>query len=138
MKNERREFRNGWGLHLFVAFGIAFSLYGAIVHFRSGGMFLSFGLGGLALLFAYGLAEGLMARVVLTPDHIEIVSGFRRTVIPKSELVGVSWAKGTPVTLERASGGLVRLPLGMGGPHPNTIRAWLRRPTRQGEAEGAK
>jgi len=34
--------------------------------------------------------------------------------------------KGAPVSIERASGGWLRLPA-TSGPHPNTLRAWLRR-----------
>jgi hypothetical protein len=136
MADERREFRMVRWLHLLTASGVVFAGYGAFTLFRSEGpTLLCLVSAGLAILFVLGLAEGFAARVVLAPDPIEIVSNFRRTVIPRSELTKVTWAKGMPVILERTSGDFVRLPIGLSGPHPNTLRAWIRRGSSRCDAE---
>ena len=58
------------------------------VHFssRPGSSLETFGLGGLAVLFAIGLADGLFARVVLGIEFLEIVSNFRRIRVRRADI----------------------------------------------------
>lgn len=132
---DRREFRTARWVLLVAGASFAGCLVGALLLLRSSGVnATALGLAGLAALFAAGLAEGLVARAVLAPDHLEIFSNFRRTVVPRSDLVRAVAEKGAPIALERASGGWIRLPGTLAGPHINTVRAWLER-TRSGDEE---
>lgn len=100
---------------------------GAVAFAGDGGeAWWAIGLALLAVLFAAGVADAVTTRVELHEDSLEIVSNFRRSVVARSELRRVVAEKGAPVSIERASGGWVRLPAAA-GPHPNTLRAWLRR-----------
>lgn len=128
MPENRREFRTARWLILLVGGGMVGCLVGAVGLLRSDGITMAgLGLAGLAAIFAAGLVESIVARVVLGPDHLEIVSNFRRTVVPRADLVRAVAEKGVPTALERASGGWIKLPGTIAGPHNNTLRAWVMR-----------
>ena len=111
-----------------VAAGLAISVAGTVLFAdRAGASLETAGLAGLALLFAVGLAEGLTSRVVLTVDALEIRSNFRRTSIPRAEILRAVGEKGVPVVVQLRSGRWVKLPVLGSGPHANTLRAWIRR-----------
>lgn len=125
---ERREFKSVRWLPVLIGGACSVFLLGAVVLLRHDGPTPTvWALAGLSGLFAVGLAESMTARVVLDPEHLEIVSNFRRTVIPRSELVRAVAEKGVPLALERTSGDWVKLPGTVRGPHINTVRAWLKR-----------
>lgn len=128
MAQQRLEFRTLRWVLLLVAGAFVGCLLGAAGLFRTQGVTATtLGLAGLAIFFGVALLESMMARVVLDADHLEIVSNFRRIVVPRSDLVRAVAEKGVPVALERASGGWVRLPGTLTGPHVNSLRAWLQR-----------
>jgi hypothetical protein len=89
---------------------------------------------GFAIFGAVAIAEAATARVVLGESELEIVSNFRRRRYDRAGFVRVVGEKGVPVALERREGGWVKLPSFAGGPHANTVRAWLKRTTAEGEA----
>jgi hypothetical protein len=82
---------------------------------------------GLAVLGIVAIAEAATARVVLGATELEIVSNFRRRSYDRAGFVRVVGEKGVPVALERREGGWIKLPSSGGGPHANTVRAWLPR-----------
>jgi hypothetical protein len=101
-----------------------------IRHFSSqrGSALAIFVFGMLSAVFAIGLVEAITARVVLSPDFIEIVSNFRRKRVLRTEILRIVAEKGTPIALELRSGGWLKLP-SVGTIHPDTIRAWLKQPS---------
>lgn len=120
-------FRTSRWILAIVGGGLAICVAGAR-HFshRPGDSLETFGFAGLAIMFAIGLVEGLHARVVLGTATLEIVSNFRRTVVPRGDVVRAVGEKGVPVAIELRSGAWLKLPSLGTGPHANTIRAWLR------------
>lgn len=130
-------FRTSVWVLAIVAAGLAISVTGAW-HFsnRQGASLEKFGFFALTFLFAVGLIEGLVARVVLGMQTLEIVSNFKRTEVARSEIVRAVGEKGVPVAVELRSGGWLRLPALGTGPHANTIRAWLRNPPQPRAPEG--
>jgi hypothetical protein len=111
-----------------VALGLLISIAGTVFFVVRAERWLEIALFALLdVLFVAGVAEGLTARVTLGAEALEIVSNFKRTIVPRDDLLRVVGEKGVPVALERRSGGWVRLPSLGSGPHPNTVRAWIRR-----------
>lgn len=128
MSVEHREFRTArWLLGVLAGVCIGFALLAGFLYRAEGVTTTGIALGALAVLFAAGLVEGKMARVVLRPDHLEVVSNFRRIVVPRADIVRVVAEKGAPISLERASGGWIKLSGGVAGLHANTLRAWIKR-----------
>lgn len=75
-----------------------------------------------------GLADAFTCKVELFAEHLVVVANLVRREYPRQEFVGVSWAKGVPVTLHFASGGFLRLPdVGSSAQGvTNSLRAWLK------------
>lgn len=137
MPEERREFRTARWVVFFLGGVFSGCLFGAVCLLLSDGpSATALMLAGLAALFAAGLAESATARVELGPDRIEIVSNFRRIVVLRSDLVRAVAEKGVPIAIERASGGWIKLPEAVAGPHINTLRAWLRRTAASASRDG--
>jgi hypothetical protein len=120
-------FRTSRWILALVAAGLAISVAGSW-HFSKGpgAAIETFGFVGLAVMFTIGLIEGLVARVVLGIRTLEIVSNFRGTEVPRTDIVRAVGEKGVPVAVELRSGGWLKLPALGTGPHANTVRAWLR------------
>jgi hypothetical protein len=128
MTEPDREYRTARWVLVVLAASAAGSLVLATFLLRGlGSSATAWTLFGLGLLFLLGFAEGLMSRVLLAADRLEIVANFRKTVIPRSELVRAVAEKGCPVVVELRSGGWIKLPTALTGPHPNTLRAWITR-----------
>ena len=108
--------------------GLGISIAGLLLFRREPDEFwTTLGFGGLVVAFALGLADGLSSRVQLSADSLEVKSNFRRRKVVPSDVVRVVAEKGAPVALELRQGGWFRLPSFGTGPHPNTLRAWVRR-----------
>lgn len=128
MSDESREFGTLWWVQAIVGVTGADCLLGSVSLFRIGPTLTALGIAALAVFCsAVAFVEGLVSWVVLRRDSLEIVSNFRRVVIPGSDLVSAVAAKGVPIALERASGRWIRLPETLDGPHLDTLRAWLKR-----------
>jgi len=130
MSEERQEFRTPVWLTgvLSVAMGTSV-IFAVLLGDLEGFRYESIALWCIAVFFAIGTLDSRTTKVVLDIDTLEIISNFRRKVIPRSELVRVVSEKGTPIALERKAGGWVKLPGTVSGLHPNKIRAWLKRGT---------
>ena len=83
----------------------------------------------LVLLSVVAIVELSQRRIVLHDDALELVSGFRRRSLPRSEIASVTWAKGAGASVQLADGTWVRLPDMGPGPQglTNSVRAWLKR-----------
>ena len=115
-----------WVLGL-VSCGLVISVAGTwYFSSRTGASIETFGFIGLSIMFAAGLVEGLLARVVLGTELLEMVSNFKRTRVRREEIVRAVGERGVPVAVELRSGGWLKLPALGTGPHANTVRAWLR------------
>jgi len=111
-----------------IAMGLVISAAGAVLFAgREGESVEAVGLAGLAILFAVGIVEGLASRVVLGAESLEVVSSFKRTTVPRAEIVRVVGEKGVPVAVQLRSGEWLKLPRLGTGPHANTVRAWVKR-----------
>lgn len=111
--------------------GLSISTLG--LHFFSreaGGTIKAVGFAVLSLLFAAGLLESLMTRVVLTQDALEVRRPFKSTSLSPGQVKRVVAEKGALVALELREGGWFKLPGLVAGPHPNSLRAWVKRGTR--------
>jgi hypothetical protein len=91
-------------------------------------------LAGLALAAILGVVETLVQRIVLTDAALR-VGGLRGYAeYRRSEIVRVSYAKGSPVVVQLKDGRNVRLPdLGISAQAiTNSIRAWAKASTHSG------
>lgn len=132
-----RIFRTRPWVRLLAGAACAASVFGTAAIHRAEGLSLTVaGFGLISMVFAAAFAESMLARVVLRPDEIEYRQNFRRHVVKRSELVRAVHEKGGPIVIERASGGWIRLPVGLSGLHVNTLRAWLKSPQSPGDAGG--
>ena len=123
------EFRQSRWLVAAVGLGAAFSAVGFVALVKMEGLsWQVWLLGGVAVVFALGLADATSSFVRLDHDALRIRSNFRCHTFGRNELVEVSWAKGCPVSVKVVSGTWVTLPpLGDSSAMANSIRAWLRR-----------
>jgi hypothetical protein len=82
---------------------------------------------GLTVLGLLAIVETLMTRVELHDGHIATASLFARRTYPRSEITSVTWAKGSPVSLQLTGTKWVHLPnTGHSSPKvAGAIRAWL-------------
>ncbi len=119
-----------WMIGLVLA-GLGISIAG-LLHFRRepDEFWTTLVFGGLVVAFALDLADGLTSQVRLSDESLEVRSKFRRRKLLPAEVVRVVAEKGAPVALELRQGGWFRLPSLGTGPHPNTLRAWVRRSER--------
>ena len=82
---------------------------------------------GLTVMGVLGIVETLVSRVELHDDHILTVALFVRRTYPRSHVTSVSWAKGSPVSIQLEGTNWVHLP---NTGHASTkitgaIRAWM-------------
>ena len=122
-------FRTPQWLRAFV--GVAFVLlFGGFVlaAVRDGPTYSTAGLGLFAVLFAAGFADAMTTRVEIGGDALVVVTNFRRRVVPRAEIISVTWEGGSGVALKLASGAHIGLPdVGNSQSRTNSIRAWLKR-----------
>jgi hypothetical protein len=81
----------------------------------------------IPLAFA-GFLDAVTSRVELHHDRIVVVQNLRRREYARATFTKVTWGKGVPVALQRATGEWVELP-GVGSSAQgmaNTLRAWLK------------
>lgn len=88
----------------------------------------------LTVLGILGIVETWVSRVELHDDHILTVALFVRRTYPRGEVTSVTWAKGSPVSVQLTDGRWVNLP---NTGHASTkivgaIRAWLNEGARRG------
>jgi hypothetical protein len=81
----------------------------------------------LTLLGVLGIVETWVSRVELHDDHIRVVMLFKRRQYARGDVTSVTWAKGSPVSIQLNGTRWVDLP-NMG--HASTkvagaVRAWL-------------
>jgi hypothetical protein len=97
------------------------------ISFVTGPPTLFYGFVALTVFGVLGIIETILTRVELHDNHIVAVAFFTRRMYPRDEITSVTWAKGSPVSLQIN---------GMTWAHlPNTghssqkvvgaIRAWL-------------
>ena len=115
-----------WIVGVVVAF-IGISVTG-LVHFsQTGEIVEALGFGAFLFLGAMALVECATNRVVLTKSTLEVREWFKtRTLLP-SQITRVVAEKGAPVALELREGGWFKMPKLGTGPHPNSLRAWVKR-----------
>ena len=97
--------------------------------------FMFYGFLGLTVLGGLGIVETLVSRVELRDDHIKVVALFTRRVYARNEVTSVTWAKGSPVSLQLNGTTWVHLP---NTGHASTkiagaIRAWMNEGAQRGE-----
>jgi hypothetical protein len=127
MVEESRTYRAAVWVRALIALGAAVSIAGATALIaEQSPLWQVLLLALLALCFIAGLVESFTSRVVLSPESLQITSNFKTTTVARSEIVRVEGLKGVPAAVELRSGGWLRLPSNGSGPHPNTVRAWLR------------
>jgi hypothetical protein len=110
--------------------GVAAVLFavGAWYTYSSRGLHLwTLGAVAMAIVGIVAVIEVIVDRVVLTDNAIHVIRIWSRRRYEKSQIVGVTQMKGTPVSLKLADGRWAHLP--SVALHPNTIRAWLRTST---------
>jgi hypothetical protein len=84
---------------------------------------------GVAVLGLVGCVEVASARLMLTPEALEIRWLWSRRRYTRDQIQAVKWEWGAPVALQLTSGGWAKLPeIGLSSQGlANTLRAWLRR-----------
>jgi len=107
-----------------IALGAAAALY----RYPGGTVYFYIALGVAALGLA-GCFEVASARLVLTPEALEIRWLWSRRRYTRDQIQAVKWEWGAPVALQLEAGGWTKLPeMGLGSQGlANTLRAWLRR-----------
>jgi hypothetical protein len=112
---------------------VAIPFSGFIALWPSNG-FSSIVLGLLAIgIFAVlAVVDALVSRIILGDDSIRIISLFRKRIIPRTEILSVTWAAGYGVIVKLRNGGWIKIPNtghNIQG-QTNTFRAWLNRPNK--------
>ena len=84
---------------------------------------------GLAVFAVVAVFATWLDRITLTEENLVMVSNLRRRVFARDSIVGVSWAKGCPVSIEFADGHWQELPpVGPGNQSVGmTLRWWIAR-----------
>lgn len=123
------EFRQSRWLVAVVGIGAVFSAVGFVALVKMDGLnWQVWLLGGLSVMFVFGLADAVSSFVRLDPDALRMRNNFRHRTLERDELVEVAWAKGCPVSVKVISGTWVELPpLGDSSAMANSIRAWLKK-----------
>jgi len=101
------------------------------IHAAEGWSWLAIGGVFASVVAVAGALDVLTSRVELRPEHLVVVTNLMRRDYLRSELVGASWAKGGPVTLQFKSGACLRLPT-VGSSSQgvsSSVRAWLGSPS---------
>jgi hypothetical protein len=131
MQTASHRFRTPVWLRILCVFAaIAFSLGLYHLYITEGWSWLTIGSGVLAVVAVAGVFDAFLTRVELYPERMVVVANLRRREYSRSEISGVSWAKGVPVTIQLRSGSVERLPE-VGSSTQGvceSIRAWLRKP----------
>ena len=70
------------------------------IAFVTGPPTLFYGFVALTVFGVLGIVETLVTRVELHDDHIVAVAFFTRRMYPRHEVTSVTWAKGSPVSLQ--------------------------------------
>lgn len=86
-----------------------------------------YGFVALSVFGVLGIVETIVTRVELHDDHIVAVAFFTRRTYPRDEITSVTWAKGSPVSLQIKGTSWAHLP-NMGHSSQKivgAIRAWL-------------
>jgi hypothetical protein len=131
MKTSRRPrrdvFRSTGGVRLTIVVVTTMFLAGLAFSFFTSRMVLFYSFLGMTLLGVLGIVETLVTRVELHDDHITAVDLFRRRVYPRSDISSVTWAKGSPVSIQLKGSTWVNLPsTGHASPKVvGAIRAWM-------------
>jgi hypothetical protein len=136
----RKEFRTPKWVTVLVAFGLIISTVGSFTLYQESGLTLIAVTSViLSVLFFAGFIDVMTTSVLVEEDSLIITSNFKRSKFARSSLVAVSYAKGCPVSLERAEGGWIHLPGTIGGLGlVNTLRAWLKRSSQNVERESSE
>jgi hypothetical protein len=100
---------------------------GLVFAFVSGRTVMIYAFLGLTVMGVLGIVETLVSRVELHDDHILTVALFVRRTHPRSQVTSVSWAKGSPVSIQLNGTTWANLP---NTGHASTkitgaIRAWM-------------
>jgi hypothetical protein len=100
---------------------------GLVAAFVSGPPTLFYGFVAMTVFGLLAIVETLVTRVELHDDHIAAVAFFQRRTYPRDEITSVTWAKGSPVSLQLNGTTWVHLPnTGHSSPKVvGAIRAWL-------------
>jgi hypothetical protein len=101
----------------------------AIAYFTRGPTMVTVVLIGLAVIGLAGVVETFVRRIVLEGDVLRIVDLWSRRQFARSDIVRVTYAKGSPVAIQLQDGRWVRLPdLGVSAQRiAAAIRAWTAR-----------
>ena len=125
----RRFFPPAWARVVCVV-GVLASGYAAhAIHSAQGWSWLAAASAMVALCIAAGAVDAFTSKVELYPERVVVVANLVRREYARDGFAGVSWSRGTPVTLKFRSGATLRLPgVGPGAQSVfNSVRAWLAR-----------
>ncbi len=83
----------------------------------------------LAVFAVVAVVASWLDRITLSDESLVVVSNLRRRVFARDSIVGVSWAKGCPVSIQFADGHWQELPpVGAGNQSVGmTLRWWIAR-----------
>ena len=128
MFEKRQEFRTPLWLTVLLGIGCGLSIVGALSLAKLGNsQWESIVLWCLAVFFVVAIIDARLTKVVLECDELKIISNFHQKTIPRTEVVRAVAEKGAPIALEKKDGSWVLLPETVSAPHPNTLRAWIKR-----------
>jgi hypothetical protein len=107
---------------------------GLVFAFVSGRPILFYGFVAMTVFALLGIVETLVTRVELHDDHIVAIAFFARRTYRREEITSVTWAKGSPVSLQLNGTTWADLPnTGHSSPKVvGAIRAWLNEGRRRG------
>jgi hypothetical protein len=104
-------------------------LFGAFlgISFVTGPPTLFYGFVGMCVFGVLGIVETLLTRVELHDDHIATVAFFVRRIYPRQMITSVTWAKGSPVSVQLNGTTWAHLPTTGHSSQKvvGAIRAWL-------------
>src|SRR5262245_949937 len=70
------------------------------ISFVTGPAMLFYGFVALTVFGVLGIVETILTRIELHDDHIVAVALFTQRTYPRDQITSVSWAKGSPVSLQ--------------------------------------